>query len=167
MRELILIKHENLTNLYLDLICEIKQTAWNYSIAEQKEWIKKNICINDIHVLLRADENYVAYLNMIQLNLSINKLSFNGIGLANVCSSIKKKGFGSELIKEVNCYLINKNKIGLLFCKDNLIKFYEKNHWVLINKGNLKSIDIAHNIHIMIFNYIGDVDCLEYNGVLF
>ena len=167
MRELILIEHKNVTDFQLDIICKIKEKAWRYPIDEQKNWIRKNISKNDIHVLLLVDGNYVAYLNMIRISFFINDFEFNGIGIGNVCSGIEKKGYGSGLINEVNSYLINNNHIGVLFCKEDLLTFYESNQWILLNKVKIKSFSLPINSCIMAFNFTGDIDFFEYDGSIF
>lgn len=159
MVKLIFVKHKNLSDSLLQSICEIKSSAWDYSIDEQKKWINDNIKDLDIHVLLKVDEDYVSYLNLVNIELldGSNKL-IDALGIGNVCSRFQNKGYGTKLIKGVNLYLTSRNKMAILFCKEKLINFYEKNNYKLKNK-------IENNIFLMSYNCNG-ID-FEYQGRLF
>jgi len=156
MSNLVFIKHKELTDEMLQIICEIKTVAWNYSLIEQKKWILKNIEESDIHVLLKKNGVYAAYLNLININLlNSNNMLFNSLGIGNVCTRFEKKGYGSILIQGVNQYLLNDGKSGMLFCKKQLVNFYERNGYKIENEDE-------ENIFFMSFN--NDCDKFLYNG---
>lgn len=65
-------------------------------------------------------------------------------------------------MKNVNKFLSNNDKIGLLFCKKNLISFYEKTDWILIEPN------YSEEICWMIFNYdLAKKETISYDGRLF
>ena len=124
MFKLSIFRHCEISFSNLNEIVKIKTKAWNYSFQEQKLWIENNLCSNDIHILLLRDNEYVAYLNLIDIEIFIDNIHFKGYGVGNVCSIEKGKGYGKELMKLLNNKIIEENRVGLLFCKDNLVDFY-------------------------------------------
>jgi len=161
------ILHKDLTQKELNEIIEVKSVAWHYSYHKQLDWINSNIKDTDFHVLMYSNKSLVAYLNLIEIEFSINRIVKHGYGIGNVCTIMQGKGFGKEIITKTNSYLTQNNKIGLLFCKELLVDFYKKNNWVLIEKEKLTLSFDAKSIETMIFNCDEGFHHLEFLGKSF
>lgn len=161
------LEHINLTEDVLIDIIHVKSIAWNYNYEEHQKWMELNLKENDIHFLLYSEEKLMAYLNLIPIEIKTDEIVNFGYGIGNVCSIEKGKGWGVKLMMHVNEYLRNENKIGLLFCKETLVKFYLKNCW--------KKVDVTNNLINFsdngVFSFIYppniDFEYMEYNGKLF
>jgi hypothetical protein len=164
MFDLILIPHKEVTSNQLKDIIKIKSKAWPYSFERQLEWINANLKEADIHVLLSLNETDVAYLNLIDIALKLDGIVNEGYGIGNVCASEKGKGWGKEVMTQTNLYLKLKNKIGLLFCKNSLVKFYSLNSWKLIEKKEITLSFDNKSFETMIFNCDKEFHNLEYSG---
>lgn len=164
MFKLILIPHKEVTGKQLEKIISIKSNAWPYSIDKQIEWIDANLKESDIHVLLSLNERNVAYLNLIEIEIKNDGYLLEGYGIGNVCASEKGKGWGKEIVAQTNSYLENRNKIGLLFCKNSLVDFYSICNWYLIEKNKLALSFDNESIEAMIYNYDKKFNTLEYTG---
>lgn len=132
MNKLIIIPNAEITKDQLAEVIRIKNVAWNYSSEKHLDWISKNIEENDLHVILSIDGVNQAYLNLVNITFEINEQEHQGLGIGNVCSFEKGKGFGSILMKETSKFLRKNNKFGLLFCKESLVEFYKKMGWKII-----------------------------------
>ncbi|MGO4710537.1 GNAT family N-acetyltransferase [Chryseobacterium sp. 2TAF14] len=167
MFDVLFIQHESLTQVLLDEIIKVKSAAWPYSYDQQYNWIKNNLKNSDIHVLLRDREKVVAYLNLVKIEVQIENSTLNGFGIGNVCAIEKGKGWGKELLIKVNQYLINHQKVGLLFCKEKLTKFYLENDWILVPDHQMSISNIQSQIFTFTYNAPENFTQLKYDGVLF
>ena len=162
MLEIKIIKHKNIENSQLKDICQIKSIFGNYTLESQLNWIENNIGSDDIHLLIYDNYKLIAYTNLIEETLLINNENINILGIGNVCVDEKGKNKGTLLIKNVNKFLYDNQKIGLLFCKKNLIPFYKKTDWILIEPS------YSEEIYWMIFNYnLVKNENIFYTGKLF
>ncbi|WAC41454.1 GNAT family N-acetyltransferase [Pedobacter sp. SL55] len=161
--ELVLIKHSQLTDLDLEKIIDIKKIHWDYSREEHKEWIDKNLGEADIHALIFNNEELVSYLNLIRTEVRINGVRQSFMGVGNVCSLTKGFGFGKKLMIEIQNYLLKNNLRGILLCKEELVHFYKKHRWELIEPDKIIS-EQYKNINIMLFNINSVIDKLDYDG---
>ncbi|AVC43802.1 hypothetical protein B4919_02905 [Francisella tularensis subsp. novicida] len=158
------IKHVDITEEQLLKICKIKEAFGNYTIESQLSWIERNMKAEDIHFLIHNDNKLIAYSNLVKEMIIIDNNNLSILGVGNVCVDEKGKDKGKLLILEINKYIMANNRIGLLFCKKSLIKFYEKYDWRLIQPN------FSDNIYWMIFNF--DIDTLStkkicYEGKVF
>jgi hypothetical protein len=162
------IVHKNVTKIELEEIIQIKTIAWPYSFEKQLKWIKNNIKESDVHVLLYDIQGeIIAYANLINIGVKINHLDFSAFGIGNVCTKEKGKGYGKVLMNFINHYLLQKNKIGLLFCTPKLIHFYELNQWELIAKNKIHLPSNYAFVKSMMFNWNHDLESIEYRGLAF
>jgi hypothetical protein len=161
------INHSEITEELLNEIIKVKTAAWPYNYADQQDWIKKNLKSSDIHVLLTNDEKSIAYMNLIKIEFNLDSIKFSGYGIGNVCALEKRKGWGKELLISVNNYLNDNEHIGILFCKQALVKFYSIHGWVLIENEKLVLKKASENIKCMISNKKLNFKKLEYSGELF
>lgn len=144
------LKHSEIAKDKLDDIIFLKKIHWDYSIVEHLNWMEVNLKVNDMHVLVYDEFDLVAYLNLVESKVTIENKNYTFLGVGNVCTKVKSKGYGSILIKEVDKYIIDENKAGILLCKDSLIGFYLKNDWELLDKNDVEAN--FNLLNAMIFN---------------
>lgn len=161
------IPHRGISQEALEAIIQIKSVAWPYPFDRQIEWIGNNLKDSDFHLLLFDEDRAVAYLNIIDIEMTIDDCQYKSLGIGNVCSAEKGKGYGSELMSRANRLLINDNKIGLLFCKQSLVRFYEKSEWNIIDKLQLCLSFDNKEVETMIFNLSKPLSKLSYMGRAF
>lgn len=152
-----IIKHSDTSIEVLEKIANIKSLRWPYTLSQHLDWFKLNIKPDDLHLLIYDDNEIVAYMNLVSVEMEVNNKLQKALGIGNVCTSESGKGLGNILMQEVNEYLLLNNICGLLFCKDNLVSYYQKNKWILVDKINLNGI--SNQINTMIFN----IDTQEFN----
>ena len=152
MCNLKIIKHN--TILFSDLlkIISIKSKAWPYSLDKQLMWIVEHMQDDDLHLVLTENGKYVAYMDMVNVNLNIGDKIVGVYGIGNVCSELPGKGYGSKLMDQAGNYLIKCNKVGLLFCHIPLINFYQRFGWQLVPLKNIESVICGEEIRAMVFN---------------
>lgn len=162
MYKLEFIKHQEASVDDLKRAIIIKQTAWPYPYESQKKWIQDNLKEDDVHVFLKKKDEYVAYLNLVQVNVVINTKNKPFLGIGNVCAIKQHSGFGGLLMGKIYLYLVENKYRGILFCKDELVRFYQKYHWSLVPSEKLSLVNYEPNVNTMICN-VGDVDTLQYS----
>lgn len=153
MKNQIIVKeHSKVSSQEVLNICKIKSIFGKYSLDSQLKWLDNNINQDDIHFMLQEESSLVAYLNLIKISVEINNKQYNCLGIGNVCSIKKGKGYGKVIMEKLNIYLTHNNIIGLLFCKDELVPFYKLFHWDLICAENVTILLNDININTMVFN---------------
>lgn len=167
MEELRIIKHKDISHDFLLEISKIKSAFGSYGVESQIKWINSNLKDNDIHFLLYDHNELIAYLNLVTITISVDNRFVDCYGIGNVCSNEKGKGNGRKLMIELNNYLVNFNFIGLLFCKINLVEFYSRFDWMLLDRSNLEFSFDNGTIETMIFNCNQKFDVLVYKGNAF
>ncbi|MGQ7871153.1 hypothetical protein [Sunxiuqinia sp. sy24] len=164
MPKLQIIQHINVTPKELDEIIHVKSKAWPYTYEKQIEWINQHLQDTDLHVLLLEDNIPVAYLNLGEIEIIIDNEKNKALGVGNVCAIEKRKGYGKELLKQTNKFMLKEKRIGLLFCKKELVNFYKKHSWVLLDKNQLSLPFNSQNIETMIFNVSDTPSSILYKG---
>jgi len=158
------IRHTEISNKELDEIIKIKSFAWPYPYEKQLEWINRNITNLDLHMLLLKNNEPVAYLDLIDIKLKVDTKIANAYGVGNVCAIEKGKGYGNELMEQTNKYIAGKQRIGLLFCKKELVSFYNKHGWILMDKSHLALGFDNSNIETMVFFQNDEFKGISYKG---
>ena len=164
MFELKIISHSEVKLDVLDEIIRIKSEAWAYSYEEQLVWIEKNLKNTDFHLLLLKGNKSVAYLNLIAIDLIVDEVFYKAFGVGNVCAFEKGKGYGKELMKLTNKFIVDYQRLGLLFCKSELANFYLMNNWRLVDKNKITLSFDDSNITSMLYNYKGEYNSMIYNN---
>jgi predicted GNAT family N-acyltransferase len=164
MFKLKVIAHCEVSQNDLNEIIKVKTVAWPYPYEKQLKWLNENLNADDLHLLLLEDNITIAYLNLINIELEINNEKYKSLGVGNVCSAEKGKGFGNKLMKLTNQFIKKNRKPGLLFCKPELINFYGKFNWVVIEKDRLRLNLNNQNTETMSFNISNNVQSLSYLG---
>lgn len=150
MYSLYIVKHSDVSDADIERAIALKSVAWPYPKASQMQWMKDNLTLDDIHVFLQEDGRDVAYLNIVMINVIINGIITNCAGIGNVCSI--RKGCGKELMLRANDYIISLNVPGILFCKDNLVGFYGKYDWKLLNPEQVTTTCVGVGVNTMVLN---------------
>lgn len=163
------ILHQDITPEVLHEICDLKDQSWTYGQENQLNWIEENINDNDLHVL-GYQNKLISYANLVErdVNLSGNAL-LNALGIGNICISKEDqgKGLGNNLMKTINILLLKKDKVGLLFCKDLLVPFYQKNDWTLIDSEKLGDNLKSFKSNVLMYNVTTDFKKIELIGASF
>lgn len=163
MFRIVYVQNNELENDELNLAISLKQVAWKYSYRQQLSWIENNINEEDLHVFLFENNKAVAYMNMVYVKLIIDDCELRVLGIGNVCSVSPGYGYGKTLLSKVNLYLIENNIVGLLFCKDALVSYYQKCGWNLIPKNKLNVNIDQRSFSTMFYNYHKSYKSIIYN----
>lgn len=121
----------------LNEIIRIKSVAWDFPVDSQIKWIEENLKESDLHILFKVGGEFVAYLNLIDLSLFVDNVQIKGWGVGNVCTKIRGKGYGQLLMRKTNDLILESERIGLLFCKKELDKFYSSCSWIKPIEGSV------------------------------
>ncbi|GEM_PF-2403365 len=163
------IKHSECSKNILEEICQLKSQYWHYPLQEQLNWININLSKEDIHLILKENENehIIAYLNIskgkFQIDNSEEKVFF---GIGNVCvdKNNQKKEFGFLIMKIAEFYIRKNKGIGLLLCKEENILFYKKNNWTLF-EGNIIICNKLFDDYLFYYNTQIIGNCIVLNKV--
>lgn len=162
--EFIVIKHSELDKSILDEIIRLKQQHWCYPYESQKEWIKNTLEADAIHLLLRIDKTFIAYLSIRNIGIFVDDKQITGKGVGNVCvdKRFQKYGFGKKLIEKANEIILARKDMGILLCRPHLISFYEKCGWNEVKYDNLEINKKAFSDVLMLFNYnLKHISCIS------
>lgn len=97
--------------------------------------------------------NLLAYLNLVHVDVEIDKQPYRMFGIGNVCVNKEKEhtGIGTIMMAAANAFLKENKSCGLLLCHENMLKFYENCGW---RKMNASTSIIEENSyeHCVMFN---------------
>lgn len=83
------------------------------------------------------DKNYLKCFYMVLREISIDDQHFRAAGINNVIAPIKFRGMGfaTKILSETKKYLFENlnSDLGLLFCSNDLVPFYNRIGWYTIN----------------------------------
>lgn len=165
--ELEIIKHRDILFREILRAIAVKSVAWPHPLESQVKWIVDNIGDNDEHIFLIEGSQDLAYMNLVPITFMANNTEFMAYGIGNVCTAIKGKGYGGELMRQVNDYLRKKRHCGLLFCKDALVPFYKLYNWKEVNHQACKEPILSANIHVMTYLAPEQIFSFQYQGKAF
>ena len=161
-----IIKHNDI--LFRDLLraIAVKSIAWPHPIESQVKWIIDNMIHDDMHVFLTEDGKDKAYMTLSPVEGILNDIKTRFMGVGCVCAKERGKGDGGKLLSSVNEYLKSNGLYGLLFCKANLIKFYNRNGWQLL-PNEIVTLQPQHEgVYVMVYN-CNNVRSFQYSGRFF
>ena len=158
MYELKCVQTKDLTKKNIKDICKLKNQYWTYTIKEQLEWFKVNVKPSFVHICLFLKGKLIGY-TLLASNFYKNKensFKFYLIDTVVITESFRKKKLSNLLMSEINLFLKERKKLGLLICDPKMVKFYEKYSWKTFNIKKFKlNIDLK-NKKSMVFNYINN-----------
>lgn len=124
--KLIMKIHKDISILELFRIIIFKKSVWSYSLFSHYFWLKKNINKTDYHFYLLFEKRFIAYLNIIDLNLNIDGQNLYGLGNLSVTNRQRGRGHAKYLVNKALEFTKKSNSVILLFCDETLVDFYEK-----------------------------------------
>ena len=160
------ISHYSIAPETLNDIYFIKALVKPLDRDSQARWMLENLKDEDMHLLLYEGEILQAYLNIIPDRIILDAEEIKIFGIGNVCARTKKQGYGSLIRQHANNLIIKEDLVGLLFCKQALLPFYERFGWKTVDQGKLQIKD-ERPFFAMIFNHDLPRETLQYFGKLF
>lgn len=155
---------KKLKRLDIKKVCILKDTQWKFGLKSQLEWFKKNIKVNDVHILLKRYNNLIGYTLLRKRTFKIKSNLQKSLKFRERERERKYWLFDTHIVKKnyrgvgYNRILMKasekviKNYLGLLICSSNLINYYKKFKWVLIKPNLFKIIDHPFSSNAMFFN---------------
>ena len=152
MAELEIIKHDDI--LFRDLLraVTVKNAAWPHPVDSQLKWMIENMQPEDLHLFLKENGEDLAYMTISPVTASVNGVDTPFMGIGCVCSAKHGVGLGKQLMEGVNKWLKDNNHKGLLFCKIELVQFYKKYGWVLIDPSCVVFNTPHEGVYTMSYN---------------
>lgn len=132
------VNHKDLSMAEGLRIAYLKDQHWPYGLESQILWMRDNIEMDDAHLMGEEPEGkqiaLKAYITLINVNVVIDKQTYNCLGVGGVCvdKAIQHSGIGHVLMQEAGKYIKERSRLGVLLCKDVLVPFYEKCGWKLV-----------------------------------
>ncbi len=129
------VNHQNLLMAEGIRIAYLKDQHWPYGVESQILWMKKNIEMEDVHLMgeEQVSNNIVlrAYTTLSNINVELDNQNISCVGVGGVCvdKDVEHSGLGRLLLQEAEKYIINQDKLGILLCKESLTPFYQKCGW--------------------------------------
>ena len=149
-------KHSELDVDDLVRIVKLKQQAWpKYSIYEHLKWISENLKPDDLHCWV---EDFSAYCNMFNIEIELDGVKQNALGLGNLCSG-NNMGAGALLMKQV----MNDPVYPLLsFCNYDMVSYYKHFGWEFIHRSRCEfTIDLTD---LRVMYYGPQFNKIKYTG---
>ncbi len=152
--DFIVIRHEDLTDDALNEIVLLKQQHWDYSTESQKKWIQSCLKADDLHLLMKMNDKFVAYLSINVINMVVDGQAMVGKGLGNVCvdKAFQGQGLGKKIVNKATEIIKANDDTGILLCHTHLIPFYERCGWVNTSYDNLEIDKRVFADVMMLFN---------------
>lgn len=151
----LLVSNQELSNPQKRQIIALKNCYWKYPYASQVKWMDENLNDNDYHLMLYCDNMLCAYLDLVDIEISVDGGRIDAIGIGNVCTApqLVGKGVGKECVKRVNEIIRDKNKLGILLCHEPLFPFYRKCGWVKVETENTRVIIAYSDYNNLVMTY--------------
>jgi len=80
----------------------------------------------DFFFLLYNKKGLLSVGRLRPVKITFNKKNYNIIGIADIVSIVKKKGYGKKVMKYIIKHLKDKNQTGIGFCHPKNTGFYKK-----------------------------------------
>lgn len=149
--EIKFITHSECSEVLLYEICTLKKQHWDYPVLEQIRWFNDNLSDDDIHVCIFDRDHLIAYTTLVNIKYQIeDDIEHDGLGIGSVCvdTNYLNKKYGFFIVQIVSAFIRQKNYLGILLCKDELVSFYEKNNWIKFT-GQLKIQGLSQSCNIL------------------
>ena len=111
----------------------------NFNLYQQNIWHKKNIFDDDIHIILKFEQDVIGYVMLRSREFfylkNINKKKkFLYFDTLIIDKSFRGLNYSNILMKKTINLSKRLNVPMFLICKKETIKFYKKYKWKLLNK---------------------------------
>lgn len=165
--ELEIIKHSDISHDDLMRVIAIKNAAWPHPIESQLKWIEDYQSSDDLHVILKDDNEDLAYMDLCPVMAEVDTKPTVFLGIGNVCSKVKGKGYGGKLMNLVNHYIVNNDLKAMLFCKEHVVRFYLHCGWNLIPTNKVTIEGEEHKDILTLCYNTPSFDQMTYSDRLF
>ncbi len=144
----------NLKQNTIKKILSLKNTHWKHSMYSQKKFFEKNVCKRDLHVLLLEKSKLIGYICLRKKKyLYKNKIQkYLHFDTCIIKKSHRKKNYTLTLMNFTNKIIENSSCISILYCKKDLVTFYKKFNWKVVNKRFASNIVHLQEKIIMKYN---------------
>jgi len=150
---------KNLNKNLLIKISNLKNQEWKFGKKSQLDFFKKNYSKLDLHNLFFCNEKLIVYKNLkknyfyIFGNSKIQKKKKCLIFDTFIIHKNYQKMNLSEILMSFNKSLIYKlNLPSFLVCSDSLVKFYNKNRWLIIDDKRIILTNKFKNLNLFSLN---------------
>jgi hypothetical protein len=117
-------------------ICKLKNSFWKFGLKSNLDWFRNNIKRNDIHNLIFTNFKLIGYtaLRINSLFKNKSKIKYFYFDTLIIDKKYRFNELSSILMHFNNQIILNNKKISFLICQKEMIKFYKKFYWELLNK---------------------------------
>lgn len=135
-------------------ISKLKQTFWKYDLKSQISFFEKNYYKFDINNLLYQNKKLIGYniLKKRSLFIKNKKSKYYYLDTLIIDKNQRHKNYGSILMKLNNNLIKNNNLHGMLLCRNNMVSFYKKFGWKIINSQKILLEDKKTHLVKLFFN---------------
>ena len=135
-------------------ICKLKNSFWKFGLRSNLDWFRNNIKRNDIHNLIFTNFKLIGYavLRVNSLLKIKNKIKYFYLDTLIIDKKYRFTNLSSILMTFNNQIILNNKKISFLICQKQMIKFYKKFCWRLLNKKYFTVKDHKFSSYGMFFN---------------
>lgn len=131
-------KGKDLSKKELDFIVKINIDTFNCCKDYEKELkLLKNEEMQSTFFFIKKNNKIVSLGLLRPVKIKYLGKKYNLLGISNMISIVKKKGYGKILVQEMKDFLSKRGKTGLGFCSKKNTTFYKKSG--VIVEGKLKN----------------------------
>ena len=145
-----------LTNQEIKEICLLKDKQWKFGIKSQIKWFKNNIKKFDIHNLFFIKSKLIGYTLLRKRTCEIKNLNkktkYLLFDTLIIDRKYRDKKLSNLLMTFNNMVIKQSDYFSFLICKKELLNFYKKKKWVIINNRNFIIKDHPFSTCGMLFN---------------
>lgn len=135
MLNIISIKTSNLNKKQINEIILLKNSHWKFTIKSQINFFKKEIKKNDLHNLLFFNKKLIGYNCLRWKIFTIKKKSnFLLFDTLIIKKKYRRKNYSSLFMNFINFIIKSNNIRSILICEPQLINFYKKYEWKILNE---------------------------------
>lgn len=135
-------------------ICKLKNSFWKFGLRSNLDWFRNKIKSNDIHNLIFSNFRLIGYtvLRVNSLFKNKNKIKYFYFDSLIIDKKYRSNKFSSILMHYNNQIILKNKKISFLICQKQMVKFYKKFSWKLLNKKYFIIKDHKFSSYGMFFN---------------
>lgn len=137
------VQHKDLTDDLLNKAIQLKDESWPYGEVSQRKWLQQNVKDCDWHCFLFLGDEPLGYCILANSKLNTQCGTYNIFGLGCVCVAKARKGqgWGSILVSLVSQLIRISKTPGMLFCRDELVRFYsDSGGWMVWDKAQDENV---------------------------
>lgn len=137
-------------------ICKLKDSQWKFGIQSQLKYFKKSIKPKDIHNCFFFKKSLIGYTLLKKRTIIFKKKKIKYILFDTLVikKNLRKKKLSSIMMIFNNNTIKNEKLISFLICKNELINFYKKYSWKIVNSRKIQIVDHIFKTNLMFFNYV-------------